>query len=116
IVKILSPLLGFYYFLSLYKRQPILAQRLFYFTLVVSAAVLLLNMVLGIIGLGYSAYQPMDNVQQSFLGVKGFFYSTNELSALLLVLTAVLLSLSWRVSRLAYAIISLLAISIALLL
>jgi hypothetical protein len=115
-VKILSPLLGFYYFLTLHKRQPALAQRVFYFTLAVSSVVLLLNMLLGISGLGFSAYQAMDNVQQSFLGVKGFLYSTNELSALLLVLTALLLSLSWPLSRLLYATVSLLAIATALLL
>ncbi|CAM3885513.1 O-antigen ligase family protein [Rheinheimera salexigens] len=116
VLKILSPLLGFYYFLSLRKHQPIAAQRLFYFTFALSAAVLLINMLLGISGLGYSAYQPLDNVQQSFLGIKGYFYSTNELSALLLVLTAALLSITWPISRWAYAIVSVLAIGMALLL
>lgn len=115
-VKILSPLLGFYYFLTLHKRQPALAQRLFYVTLAVSSVVLLLNMLLGISGLGFSAYQAMDNVQQSFLGVKGFFYSTNELSAFLLLLTASLLCITWPQSRFLYATVSLLAMAIALLL
>lgn len=116
VVKVLSPLLAFCYFLSLQHRQPALAQRLFYLTLAVSTAVLILNMLLGISGFGYSAYQPMENVQQAFLGVKGFFYSTNELSALLLVLTAALLSLTWPLSRWRYAMVSVLAVAIALLL
>ncbi|MGI5310038.1 O-antigen ligase family protein [Rheinheimera sp. WS51] len=116
VVKILSPLLGFYYFFTLQQRQPASAQRLFYFTLAVSSVVLLLNMLLGLSGWGYSAYRPMENVQQAFLGIKGFFYSTNELSALLLVLTAALLSLTWPLSRWRYCLVSLLALVIALLL
>lgn len=116
VVKTLSPLFAFYYFLTLNKRQPTLALRLFYLTLALSGIVLLLNMLLGLSGMGYSAYRPMDNVQQAFLGVKGFFYSTNELSGLLLVLTAAILSVAWPVSRWCYVMVSVLAVAIALLL
>ncbi|MFN3710657.1 MAG: O-antigen ligase family protein [Alishewanella aestuarii] len=74
---------------------------------------LLLNTVLGTIGYGGTAYQPMEQVSQKFLGIKGYFVSTNELSALLLVLSGWLLCRSWQRRRWAYPLIALAAFFIA---
>jgi hypothetical protein len=79
-------------------------------------SLLLVNAVLGLAGYGGTAYQPMDEVSQKFLGVKGFFVSTNELSALLLVLSGWLFCRSWQLCRWAYPLLGLVAIFIAALL
>jgi hypothetical protein len=79
-------------------------------------ALLLVNAVLGLAGYGGTAYQPMDEVSQKFLGVKGFFISTNELSALLLVLSGWLFCRSWQLCRWAYPLLGMAAIFIAALL
>lgn len=115
-IKALSPLLAFAYLLSLQQRLPEQARSLFKFTLFISALVLLLNTVAGLAGFGFTAYQPLDGVAQSFLGIKGFFYSTNELSAVLLVLSCALLVLCWPQYTLAYWVISVIALAIAVLL
>jgi hypothetical protein len=113
-VKALSPLLAFTYLIALQQRAPVLAKQLLQRCLGVSALVLLANALLGALGLGFSAYQPLEGVAQSFLGIKGFFYSTNELSAVLLLLSAALLCLSWPRHKVAYALVSLLSLLLAL--
>lgn len=115
-IKVVSPLLAFAYLVSLRQRLPATAQLLFKYTLIISALVLLLNTLTGLAGFGFTAYQPLDGVAQSFLGIKGFFYSTNELSAVLLVLTCALLVVCWPQYKLAYWSISATALVIALLL
>ncbi len=113
-VKALSPLLAFSYLTALAGRAPLSARRLLQHTLALSAIVLLLNALAGVAGLGFTAYQPLDGVAQSFLGIKGFFYSTNELSAVLLVISAALLCLSWPQHKLAYVLCSITALLLAL--
>ena len=113
-VKALSPLLALLYLSAFALRAPIQAQQLFKHTLLISTLVLLLNALAGIAGLGFSAYQPLDGVAQSFLGIKGFFYSTNELSAVLLVLSCALLCLSWPRHKGAYLLCSIIAMLLAL--
>ena len=114
--KALSPLLLLAYLYLLSQRNIALAAKLLKHTLWLSTAVLLFNALTGLAGFGGSAYQPLDGVAQSFLGVKGFFSSTNELSAVLLVLTAALLAMSWPLSVLYYGIVSFGALALALLL
>lgn len=115
-VKALAPLLLLAYLYLLTRRNMRLASKILQHTLWLSTAVLLLNALLGLAGLGGSAYQPLDGVAQAFLGIKGFFSSTNELSAVLLVLSAALLAISWPISVLYYSLISLGALALALLL
>lgn len=114
VIKALSPLLAFIYLSVLAQRAPYAAQRLFKQTLLWSVAVLLLNTLAGVAGFGFSAYQPLDGVAQSFLGIKGFFYSTNELSAVLLILSCALLCLSWPGHKRLYALCSAIALLLAL--
>lgn len=115
-VKALSPLLALVWLLSLQQRRPQLATQLLTQTLYISAAVLLLNALAGVAGFGFTAYQPLDGVAQSFLGIKGFFYSTNELSAVLLVISCGLLVLCWPHYKAAYVLVSSCALVLALLL
>jgi hypothetical protein len=113
-VKVLSPLLAFGYFIALRQRAPQQSGRLLRYCLALSALVVLGNALLGALGFGFSAYQPLDGVAQSFLGIKGFFYSTNELSAVLLLLSCALLCLSWPAHKAAYAVIAIIAVLLAL--
>ena len=113
-VKAISPLLALGYLTQLLKRNHILAKRLIQHSVVCSSVVLLINFVLGALGVGGTAYQPLDGVAQSFLGFKGLFYSTNELSAVLLLITGILLYISWQRHVLWYALCSLLALAMAL--
>lgn len=112
-LKLLSPLLALGYLYALAQRSFTQAAKLLKHSLLVSSLVLLLNALAGIAGFGFTAYQPLEGVAQSFLGIKGFFYSTNELSAVLLVLTAALLCLSWQHKRY-YALVSGCALLLAL--
>lgn len=106
IAKAGALLLAFAYFSVLAKQQPrSFLQGVDRFVLG-SYAILLLNTLLGVLGYGGTAYQPMDEVAQKFLGIKGFFISTNELSALLLVLTCWLLTRSWQCAKRFYVLIS----------
>lgn len=116
LLKALAPLLAFSFFLQFCHRYPdaflLLADRL----MLLSYSIILLNLTLGLLGFGYTAYQPMDNVVQPFLGVKGFFYSTNELVVVLLVVSGWLLWRSWPVHKMCYLFVSTLTIGSALLL
>jgi hypothetical protein len=112
-LKLLSPLLALAYLWALTQRSSAQAAKLLNHSLLISSLVLLVNALAGVAGFGFTAYQPLDGVAQSFLGIKGFFYSTNELSAVLLVLTAALLCVSWR-HRLFYAAVSICALLLAL--
>tara|TARA_R110002126_G_scaffold262148_2_gene405018 strand:- start:3060 stop:4388 length:1329 start_codon:yes stop_codon:yes gene_type:complete len=116
LVKALAPLLAFAYCRQFCTRYPsafvVLTDRL----MLLSFCIILLNLGLGLAGFGYTAYQPMDNVAQAFLGVKGFFYSTNELAAVLLVVSGWLLWRCWPLHKACYVLISLLTMGSAILL
>ena len=115
-IKALSPLIAFSYLCLLSQREPLACLRLCKNTLYFSALLMLINTLAGLAGLGFHAYQPLDGVAQSFLGIKGFFYSTNELSAVLLVLCCAVLSSCWRQHKALYLLCSAMFIIIAALL
>ena len=114
-LKVLSPLLALLYLVGLAQYSAPLAKRLLLHTVWLSAVVLLLNTLAGAAGLGFSAYQPLEGVAQTFLGIKGFFYSTNELSAVLLVISCACLVLSWPQHKVNYVLISCCALLLAVL-
>lgn len=98
-------LLALAYFMALARQQPVRFLRWLDRFVIASYLLLLVNFGLGLAGFGGTAYQPMDEVAQKFLGIKGFFISTNELSALLLVLSCWLLLRAWQVLRWSYPLI-----------
>ncbi len=116
LLKALAPLLAFRFYQQFCARYPaeftVMTDRL----MLLSFLVIQLNLALGLAGFGDTAYQPMDNVAQSFLGVKGFFYSTNELAAVLLVVSGWLLWRSWPRHKACFVAVSLLTIASAILL
>jgi hypothetical protein len=116
LLKIVAPLLAFSFYRQFYQRYPVGSVVMTDRLMLLSFMVILLNLALGLAGFGDTAYQPMDNVEQPFLGVKGFFYSTNELSAVLLVVSGWLLWRSWPHHKACYVTVGLLTIGSAMLL
>lgn len=106
IAKAGALLIALAYFMTLARQDPARFLRWLDSFVIGSYALLLVNFALGLAGLGGTAYQPMDEVAQKFLGIKGFFISTNELSALLLVLSCWLLVRAWQVRRWCFPLIS----------
>lgn len=116
VIKLLAPLLAFSYLYQWRQRNALITVTLLHRTFLISYGVIIINLLLGLAGFGYQAYQPLDNVAQSFLGIKGYFYSTNELSALLLLLNSYVLWHVWQKSRALYLLISALSLFAAVLL
>jgi hypothetical protein len=82
--KYLTPLFSFLFFKDLICRQdPIELKKLFNF-IWFSYIVLVVNILIKYIGLGYPMYKAGD------IGSKGFFYAGNETSALFIILTSIL--------------------------
>ncbi|MDX1677602.1 O-antigen ligase family protein [Arsukibacterium sp.] len=116
LLKALAPLLAFCFFRQFCRRYPLALLLLTDRLMLLSYGVILLNLALGLLGYGYTAYQPMDNVAQPFLGVKGYFYSTNELAVVLLVVSGWLLWRCWPAQKACYLLLSLATIGSAALL
>lgn len=113
LLKALAPLLAFSFFLQFCRRYPLALLAMTDRLMLLSYSIIVLNLTLGLLGFGYTAYQPMDNVAQPFLGVKGFFYSTNELAVVLLVVSCWLLWRSWPAHKMRYLLVSLLTVGCA---
>ncbi|WP_333796497.1 O-antigen ligase family protein [Rheinheimera sp.] len=105
VLKLLSPLLAALYFFHFSKRSPVQAQQALHQIFLFSFTILVLNMLLGRLGFGFSAYLPNDYLPDLNLGTKGYFKATNELSALLLVLSGYLLACYWPVAKLKFVLV-----------
>lgn len=113
IAKAGALLIALTYFSAFARKDPAAFLRWLDWFVLGGYALLLVNFCLGLAGYGDTAYQPMEEVAQKFLGVKGFFISTNELSALLLVLSCWLLLRTWQVKRWCYPLVSLASLLMA---
>ena len=109
-LKLISPLIATLYFADLVRRDRLFAMTALHWCMAVGASVIVLNMVLGRLGFGFTAYLPNDFFDDLNLGTKGFFKATNEVSALLLVYTAYWLGYSWLWRRRWYPIVIILAL------
>ncbi|MBU1438205.1 MAG: O-antigen ligase family protein [Gammaproteobacteria bacterium] len=105
LLKILSPLLAALYFYNLVSREPEQARQAIHQIMLFSFAILVLNLLLGRLGYGFEAYLPNDYLPDQNLGTKGFFKATNELSALLLVLSGYLFASYWPQARLKFSVV-----------
>lgn len=105
VLKLLSPLLAALYFFHFAKRWPGQAQQALHHIFLFSFAILVLNMLLGRLGFGFSAYLPNDYLPDLNLGTKGYFKATNELSALLLVLSGYLFACYWPVAKFKFVLV-----------
>jgi hypothetical protein len=105
ILKILSPLFAALYFYHLVQRAPDQARHALHQIMLFSFAILVFNLLLGRLGYGFEAYLPNDYLPDQNLGTKGFFKATNELSALLLVLSGYLFGCYWPQAKLKFALV-----------
>lgn len=109
-LKLVAPLIALWYARGLVQRNPELAKTTVHQLMWLSFGLIVLNLVLGRLGFGLSAYLPSDYFPNQQLGSKGFFKATNELSALLLVFSAYLLSYYWPRRKVVFALVAALAL------
>jgi hypothetical protein len=95
VLKLLSPVIAAMYFYYLSLRAPQYAWSSLHQVLHLAFLIVLANLLIGQFGYGFTAYQPNDYLPDQNLGTKGFFKATNELSALLLVLSGYLFAYYW---------------------
>lgn len=105
VLKILSPLFAAMYFFNLVQRAPQQARHALHQIMLFSFSILCLNLLLGRLGYGFEAYLPNDYLPDQNLGTKGFFKATNELSALLLVLSGYLFGHYWPQAKIKFALV-----------
>ena len=105
-LKLISPLLAALYFFDLTRRAPAFAGRALHQVFLFSLVILLLNLLAGRLGFGFEAYLPNDYLPDLNLGTKGFFKATNELSALLLLLSGYLLACYWPKDKFKFVLVS----------
>jgi len=110
LLKILSPLFAALYFYNLVQREPEQARHALHQIMLFSFVILLLNLLLGRLGYGFEAYLPNDYLPDQNLGTKGFFKATNELSALLLVLSGYLFASYWPQAKLKFVVVLVLSL------
>ena len=88
--KYLAPFLCFLFFVDMIKRNGEIVFRHLLMLVQFSYLVLMINIFVKYIGLGYPAYKSGG------IGTKGFFYAGNEISALLIILSAILAFVIWK--------------------
>lgn len=108
--KVLAPGIVLICFWHYARQQPEQAQWMLQLVMHISSLALLFSFVFGFMGFGYAAYSPMEQIELGALGSSGFLPAANEVSALLLILTAFQLHQSWRGHRWLYLPISLVAL------
>ncbi|WP_348734642.1 O-antigen ligase family protein [Rheinheimera texasensis] len=104
-LKLVAPLLAAWYCYGLCQRDAALARHNLHQLMWLGFAIIVINLVLGRLGFGLSAYLPSDYFPDQLLGSKGFFKATNELSALLLVFSAYLFAWYWPRQKVIFALV-----------
>ncbi len=103
--RYIIPFYGFFFFQNYFKNNSgSLVFKMIHF----SYFVLVVNILLKHVGLGYPMYEFGD------IGSKGFFYAGNEISALLLILSSIISFNLWSRNRIFYVVIALFNIFVAL--
>lgn len=96
--KLIFVIVNFIFFKYLVSKNPA-KTRFFFFTLFLfSLLVIYINIVLSVLGFGFYQYESQS------IGYVGFFYSGNEVSALMIVLTSPLLFVTWGKNKFLYVI------------
>jgi hypothetical protein len=90
ITRYLLPLLSFLFFAEVFKRNNILNHKRAYGLIKFSYKVLIINIFIKYLGLGYPMYS-FGNI-----GSRGFFHAGNELSVLLIILCSIIAFNLWK--------------------
>lgn len=97
ILKFLTPLIVFIYCVLVSAKRLELVLSYGSKALYVGFVVLLGNLILGIMGFGFSSYGSADNDDDGgTIGVKGFFFAGNEVSGVFIMLFGVVLHKLWQ--------------------
>jgi len=83
IIKYLTPLVFYFYFYKLYMINNLKLNKKLFFFIKVSYLIIVINLLLKIVGLGYSVYSGN-------IGSKGYFYAGNEISGVLIITYAII--------------------------
>jgi hypothetical protein len=98
-VKVITPLVLFFFLLDRYKRDYQLYLKLEQ-VMFINCGIFLANILLGWFGIGFSTYG--GGVSATSIGVKGFFYAGNEISAMMIVFAGFYLARSYTQSKLRF--------------
>ena len=98
-VKVITPLVLFFFLLDRYKRDDQLYLKLEQ-VMFINCGIFLANILLGWFGVGFSTYG--GGVSATSIGVKGFFYAGNEISAMMIVFAGFYLARSYTQSKLRF--------------
>lgn len=115
-LKLLTSFVIFLYLALIAKKWPEKLQKYGVWCLNFSFLILVGNLLLGILGYGFSSYgSGVEAEEKDEVGIKGFFYAGNEVSGLFIILFAWVLHNSWQKSKLQYVFVSFLAMGCGLL-
>lgn len=93
-LKILTPLITFFYCRLMIKLYPNMSSRLIVRALWINLGAIIFNLAAGIGGLGYPSYAPAGGGQA--IGINGFYVAGNELGACFVLLYGFALHYSWN--------------------
>lgn len=99
IVKLITPFVMFCFLYTYSARDSEIYERLIR-VINLNSLVFILNIFAGVLGYGYSTYG--GEVGETSIGVKGFFYAGNEISALLVLFSGFYLVISYTSSKLKF--------------
>ena len=105
-LKIYTAMIIFIYVALVCHKWPLLVQKYGKWCLIFAFIVLSANIVLGVLGFGFSSYGDIDSDSSSAIGIKGFFYAANEVSGIFIVLFGSVLHLLWQKRRVLYVLFS----------
>lgn len=117
-LKIVTAFIIFIYVALMAKKWPDRVNNYGALCLKFSFFILLTNLVLGLLGFGFSSYGDSSvetESDESNIGIKGFFYAGNEVSGIFIILFAWALHSAWRRGTLTYVMVSLLAMGFGVL-
>ena len=100
VLKVLTAFIIFIYCVLMARHWPELLQKYGKWVCQVSFVVLVLNLILGVLGFGFSSYGGEGS--KTSIGVKGFFYAGNEVSGLFILFFGTSLHLLWQKHKVAY--------------
>ena len=100
VLKVLTAFIIFIYCVLMARYWPELIQKYGKLVCQISFIVLALNLILGVLGFGFSSYG--DEGSKTSIGVKGFFYAGNEVSGLFILFFGTSLHLLWQKHKVAY--------------
>ena len=99
VLKVTTAFIIFVYCVLICRHWPDLVQKYGKWCCHLSFTVLSLNLILGVLGFGFSSYGKSD---EGGIGVKGFFYAGNEVSGVFILFFGTALHLLWQKSKYGY--------------